>query len=261
MIRDVKVFLFLVVVVISLLVIKQTTESNLYANAHLFSSDQSAEFQSLIHQINVEISLINNTFPSEVNSSYHHAKNAAELINMTYHLANAISSKDFQIIYEEEQLNNYNSTIQALVVASITDEILRKYGDAYNIDYDLTDMSNMAMTNLASMSEDGKEVHSYSLGNNDNELVLANIADYQSALALSRVAIKIFEGKLRPLFQVDNHNSNSSITSVSKIENGLVELNNSLKNKATPHDLMKIVHTQIHPSLQLGYNLESRIRG
>jgi hypothetical protein len=179
---------------------------------------------------------------------------------MTYHLANAISSKDFQIIYEEEQLNNYNSTIQALVVASITDEILRKYGDAYNIDYDLTDMSNMAMTNLASMSEDEKEVHSYRLGNNDNELVLANIADYQSALALSRVAIKIFEGKLRPLFQVDNHNSNSSITSVSKIENGLVELNNSLNNKATPHDLMKIVHTQIHPSLQLAYNLESRIR-
>jgi hypothetical protein len=61
MIRDVKVFLFLVVVVNSLLVIEQTTESNPYAYAHLFSSDQSAEFQSLIHQINVEISLINMT--------------------------------------------------------------------------------------------------------------------------------------------------------------------------------------------------------
>ena len=61
--------------------------------------------------------------------------------------------------------------------------------------------------------------------------------------------IKIFEGKLNPLFQVDNYNSNSSIVFFSKIENGLVKLNNLLNNKASPQDLMKIVHTQIHPNL------------
>jgi hypothetical protein len=78
---DVKVFLFLIlVVVISLLVIEQTIEPNFNAYAHYFTSDQSAEFLSLIHQINVEISLINNTFPLEIESSYYHAKNAAELI-------------------------------------------------------------------------------------------------------------------------------------------------------------------------------------
>ena len=60
-----------------------------------------------------------------------------------------------------------------------------------------------------------------------------------------------------PAAQVDNHNS---IVSVSKIENGLVELNNLLNNKAPPEDLMKIVHTQIHPSLQLAYNLEFKIQ-
>jgi hypothetical protein len=80
----------------------------------------------LVHQINAEISLINNTFPSEIDSSYHHAKNAAELMNRTYHLSTAISPQDFRIIYEEEQLNNNNSTVQALVVANIVDEILRK---------------------------------------------------------------------------------------------------------------------------------------
>lgn len=71
---------------------------------------------------------------------------------------------------------------------------------------------------------------------------------------------KIFEGKLRPLFRVDNHNSNRSIVSVSKIENGLVELNNLLSNKASPQDLMKIVHTQIHPSLQLGPSFRVKIK-
>jgi hypothetical protein len=69
-----------------------------------------------------------------------------------------------------------------------------------------------------------------------------------------------YEGKLRPLFQVNNHNSNRIIVSVSKIENGLVELNNLLNNKASPQDLMKIVHVHIHPSLQLAYNLESKIK-
>ena len=61
MIRDVKALLFLVVVVVTLLVIGQTIESNFNAYAHYFTPDQSAEFLSLIHQIDVEISLINMT--------------------------------------------------------------------------------------------------------------------------------------------------------------------------------------------------------
>jgi hypothetical protein len=85
-----------------------------------------------------------------------------------------------------------------LAIASIADEILRKYGDAYNIDYDLTDLSNMAMTNIASMSAHGREGHSVSLGNIGNELVLANIEDYQSAKALSLEAIKIFVATPKP---------------------------------------------------------------
>jgi hypothetical protein len=149
-----------------------------------------------------------------------------------------------------------------LAIASIADEILRKYGDAYNIDYDLTDLSNMAMamTNIASMSAHGREGHSVSLGNIGNELVLANIEDYQSAKALSLESIKIFVAIPKPADQVDDHNSNRIIVSVSRIENGLIELNNLLNYKASPQDLMKIVHVHIHPSLQLAYNLESKIK-
>jgi hypothetical protein len=252
---DVKVFLFLAAA-ISCLGLDQFIEPKHLAYAHFFTSDQSAEFLSLIHQINAEISLINNTFPSEIDSAYHHGKNAVELMNRTYHLSTAISPEDFRIIYEEEQLNNNNSTVQALVVANIVDEILRKYGDAYDVGYDLTEMSNMLIAH--SINAHGRERDSKSLGNTDgHELVLVNIGDYQSAQTLSKKAIKIFEGKLKPPFQVDNYNSNSSIVSVSKIENGLLELNNLLNNKASPQDLMKIVHTQIHPNLQLAYNLES----
>ena len=67
----------LAVVIIFLLGIEVTTiDSNHHAYAHYFTSDQSAEFLSLIHQIDVEMGLINETFPSEVDSSYLHAKNA-----------------------------------------------------------------------------------------------------------------------------------------------------------------------------------------
>jgi hypothetical protein len=213
MIRDVKALLFLVVVVvvITLLVIEQTIEPNFNAYAHYFTPDQSAEFLSLIHQINVEISLINNTFPLEIDSSYYHAKNAAELINKTYHLANAVSPEDFRIIYEEEQLNNNNSTVQALVITNIADEIPREYGDAYDINFDLTDMSNMLITN--SISAHGEERHSNNLENSDDndELVLVNIWNYQSAQALSGKAVEVFERNLRPLTQADNNSSNSDL--------------------------------------------------
>jgi hypothetical protein len=63
-----------------------------------------------------------------------------------------------------------------------------------------------------------------------------------------------------PPARFENNNSNSSILSVFKVETGLVELNNLLKNKTSPQDIMKIVHTQIHPSLQLAYDLESKTK-
>jgi hypothetical protein len=157
--------------------------------------------------------------------------------------------------------NDDNSTVQALVIANIVDEILRKYGAAYNIDYDLTNMSNMEMSNTASMSEHVGKKHFDIIGiigTKGSELV--DIADYQSAQALSVEANKIFEVILKPAAQVDNHNNNNSIAAVSKIKNSLVELNNLLNNKASPQDLMKIVHMQIHPGLQLAYNLQSKIK-
>ena len=58
---DVKVFLFLAVA-ISCVGVDGGIESKHLAYAHFFTSEQSAEFLSLVHQINAEISLINNTF-------------------------------------------------------------------------------------------------------------------------------------------------------------------------------------------------------
>ena len=249
MIFNVNVFLLTIIVIYLLGIEIMMIGSNPYAYAHYFTSDQSAGFLSLIHQIDVEMALMNETFPSEVSSSYYHAKNAAELINKTYHLTNAKSPADFHIIYQEEQvINDYNSTVQALVVANIVDETLRKYGEAHNAGYDLTNMSNMLIT---------QSINPHGMENNDgNELVLVSTGDYQSAQALSREVINIFERKLKNLAQYESNESGNGMASVSKVEDSLLELSNLLNNKASPEDLMNIVHTQIHPGLQLTYGLE-----
>jgi hypothetical protein len=45
------------------------------------------------------------------------------------------------------------------------------------------------------------------------------------------------------------------MASIDILENGLQELKDAVNRKATPEDLMKIVHIQIHPMLQSIYDL------
>lgn len=81
---------------------------------------------------------------------------------------------------------------------------------------------------------------------------LVDITDYQNAQALAAKAEKIFNTQLKPIAP---SNTSSFITN---LENGLTQLINSIRDKVSPMDIMMIVHTQIHPSLQLAYNLEPR---
>ena len=53
--------------------------------------------------------------------------------------------------------------------------------------------------------------------------------------------------------------NNKNITGfVTNLENGLTQLNDSIAKKSSPLDVMMIVHTQIHPSLLKGFNLQLR---
>jgi hypothetical protein len=45
-------------------------------------------------------------------------------------------------------------------------------------------------------------------------------------------------------------------TLIAKLENGMTQLRDAVNNNAAPIDVMMIVHTQIHPNLQKGYNLQ-----
>jgi hypothetical protein len=78
---------------------------------------------------------------------------------------------------------------------------------------------------------------------------LVNLTDYQSAQALAAKALEIFNTELRPIAP------NNSSALLTNLENGLTDLNASIRNKASSMDIMMIVHTQIHPNILQAFNL------
>src|ERR671918_296834 len=119
-------------------------------------------------------------------STIEHAKNAANL-------SNALNDKlQGRIVDITQAYTNglYNSTTLALVVANLVDEILRNYGSAYGITYDLTNMSNMVMVMMLNDNDSSSSGHSSML--EKNNAVLVNIYNYQTAQVLSNVVSRLF---------------------------------------------------------------------
>ena len=170
---------------------------------------------------------------------------------------------------EADDRINRNTTIQPLAFADLVDSLLINYGNAYAVDFDMTNMSNMAMMsgNSSSMMMSGMVNNSNSRmnmgsmnmsstinmdGSSNRNYSLVDITDYQSAQALATKAQEIFNTELKPIAP---GNASAFITN---LENGLTQLNNSIRNKASPMDVMMIVHTQIHPNLLEAFNLKLR---
>ena len=168
-----------------------------------------------------------------------------------------------------------NSTTQPLAFADLVDSILINYGNAYAVDFDMTNMTNMAImggnssdmmimsgiaddnnsnSNNSSMNMDSMNISSSSSSMNmdnktDRNNSLVDITDYQSAQALATKALEIFNTKLKPIAP------NNSSALLTNLENGLTDLNASIRNKASSMDIMMIVHTQIHPNILQAFNL------
>ena len=171
-----------------------------------------------------------------------------------------------------------NSTTQPLAFADLVDSILINYGNAYAVDFDMTNMTNMAImggnssdmmimsgiaddnnsnSNNSSMNMDSMNISSSSSSMNmdnktDRNNSLVDIADYQSAQALATKALEIFNTKLKPIAP------NNSSAFITNLENGLIELSDLIQRKVSPLDIMMIVHMQIHPNLLEAFNLTLR---
>ncbi len=197
-----------------------------------------------------------------------HARNAAGLIKVLENNITQTSppSSDIAQIYDRGQRN---STTLALVVANIVDDILRKYGSAFAVGYDMTNMSNMMnmdmMMNMdnspsrsvamASNTTNGSMVFNRQLNTSkftETSLTLVNAEDYETAKVLSSNIKDVFSTQLRPRSLV-----NETINLIG-LENSLGQLEQAVNTKGLPEAMMDLVHIQIHPTLQKVYDLDLR---
>jgi len=164
-----------------------------------------------------------------------------------------------------------NTSIQPLAFAELIDRVLVNYGSAYHVGFDMTNMSNMVMpastttdvnnSSRSNMNMDSMNMSPSTTTNTADQInrnySLVNITDYQSAQALATKALQMFNSKLKHIATNNNNKSNQS-TFVTNQENGVAQLNNSIRNKASPLDIMMIAHTQIHPNLLEIFDLKIR---
>jgi len=178
----------------------------------------------------------------------------------------------------DKEVKEQNAKIEALALANVIDSVLVNYGDAYQVGFDMTNMSNMVMPSkngnpvpmIMNNSSDGKmsatgnmnmTMHPVNASSNTitqygNEMkdgyLLVNMSDYQSAQGLVIKATKIFNDKLK-FTEINNKNITGYITN---LENGLTQLNNVVANKDSPMDVMMVVHTKIHPNILEAFSLQ-----
>jgi hypothetical protein len=241
------------------------------AYAHDFSTTDESSLVTLVEQIKAETQLvIANSLSNDNFSAHAHAISAAEVMK---DLENNITQtnppvSDVPQVYDRGQKN---STTLALVVANIVDDILRKYGSAFAVGYDMTNMSNMmnmdmmmpdmdnssphsmdmmTTTNVTNGSSSVSGRHSNISMNLENDLVMVNIYDYETAKVLSGNIKDQFSTQLRPRSLVNE------TTNLDRLETSLEKLEQAVNTKALPGAMMDIVHVQIHPMLQRVYDLE-----
>lgn len=260
--------------------------------AHNFSPDESAHFLTLVDKIKVESSLVANSsgnnnqssaikhaeyalnnydthtndeisernerVANELNSTLHQlidqvqSSNDKSQISQSVETINAILEEATSVRIDQEQLNN--STIQALVFANIVNSALQSYGTAFNIGIDLTNMSNMHTKSMENNTLH-KEGNNHEFQNVSHKTIIENFSSYESAISFSDYTLKKFKNEIQTSVTENNTTTQNYLK---KLEDGLLELNTVIKNKDSPMKAMEIVHSKIHPNLQILFNLKSK---
>jgi hypothetical protein len=207
------------------------------AYAHSFEQNDMSTFLALINRVQVELFLAISDFPANISLASEHTENAAKLIDVVYRMDDDIVDDDDFMKRYDEVINSRNSSIHALGIANIVDQVLIEYGKAYYIGYDLTNMSN--------------------IGNDSNELrrnlsSQVDSAHYQTALKLSERAYQAFKTLSWQPMSLTGDDS----AFLTKLEDSLADLTNTVRDNASAQDLMVVAHHNVHPNLQVAYDLK-----
>ena len=253
-------FIFTIAIfILSLCIIDQI--SRIFA--HSFNTDDVSYFLGLDKRTKVELELAEKNYPLNITLSMDHTDNAARLVYDIYYADDDIvDDNDFTKRYNKEIISS-NSTTYALVVADLLDEVLREYAEAIVVDIDLTNMSNLAlldnMKNLTipavSSEKDSPPLNYTKFFSNNNPLF--NYANYETARTLLVEIKNIFENHLK---SSSNNVTNQSLDVILTLEKDLEKLAGIINNNdGSPAEVMELVHLQIHPFLQKGFGLQTKM--
>jgi hypothetical protein len=271
------------------------------ALAHVFLSDRNASLLATANQLKTELELVNyNLNHSDNNLALKHVVDATEIQNRSnntssfsipylddlrqsiesigvdsekadclLHLNKVIDNAsrflDNKIVSEIDSRDLRNSTIQALNIANITDEILREYAIAYGIEPVIAASGSMGnMMDMSSTMDSSVASPPDSMDMADNRTPsaprIANVSSYQNAQELASKALELFRDDLKPLELPDTTKSYLTAdirsTSVSDLEDGLSLLLSLIGDKKPYSDIMQVIHGPVHTSLFLAYDLK-----
>lgn len=264
----------------------QLVQQNIAINNMSLASDHANKALALMtDDVNKEIAERNQRLSDDLNTDLASLKASTESASGN----NKASDTDTDILVDDingildeivtarinpDQLNN--STIQVLAAVELLDGVLRNYGDAFAVGYDMTNMSMMAMdgnnnnnndtgsnsgndTSMHSMStmnigggSGGDNMSMEDMSKSDGKLV--NITDYQTAQALAIKVQELFDSQI--MNSSLSEGSETVDQSINNISTALKELVTNIDGKSSPMDIMTIVHTKIHPNLMTAFGLQ-----
>ncbi|HEX2407426.1 MAG TPA: hypothetical protein VHJ38_09485 [Nitrososphaeraceae archaeon] len=251
---------------------------------HSFESDDSIYLLTLIEKTQTELELAKKNYPSNVTLSMDHSDDAARMVSETFYADEDVANDgEFTKRYNQE-LSKANITSNALVVVTLVDEVLRNYADSIDLNFDLTNMSNLLYiiptnstnNNNASKESTDKLESSFfanALNNSENSNVNVNAEDARNLLFLTNHTIinyakhetaKTLAIKINTLFQLDLKSfiglDKTNLNEVTKLEDDFNKLYSMIDKNSSPAEIMKKVHIDIQPTMQKLYNLKIKMQ-
>ncbi|HJS65424.1 MAG TPA: hypothetical protein VJ767_11295 [Nitrososphaeraceae archaeon] len=231
--------------------------------------DDSIYFISLVKQTELELKFATKYFPSNVTLSLDHLDELIPKLTDLYYFNDAfVDDQDFIDRYNKDVYST-NTTTHALVVSTLVDILLNKYAASINLNFDLTNMSNLLVFVNSTELKDTVKGNIYETGYKPSDTkiniserdykllfsknnVIIDHSDYLVARELSKEVNTIFYLYLKSFEGLNKENINN----VLRLENNLQTLNVMVENKESPSEIMKLVHLEIHPTMQKIYSLK-----
>ena len=273
--------LSLSIISIFLLLVEVVSSSYLFnAFGHSFTTDDSTYLLTLIEKTKTELELAEKNYPSNITLSMDHSDNAARLVYDTFYADEDVANDDEFTKRYNQEITKANSTAHALVVVTLIDDVLRNYANSIDLNFDLTNMSNLlyvipttnSNNNQPNLDELERSYFVDMLNNSENNngnaddnkdnnpLFLANqpiinYADYETAKLLAMKISTIFQLYLKSFVGLDK----TKLDDITKLEDYFYEFYFMINENSSPAEIMKKVHIDIQPTMQKIYNLKTNL--